>query len=314
MVKLVSAFGILSALALATASPVKRQDSTAATSTAADTAASTAGDTAASSATDSAASTASEPASSTAESAASSTAAGDPTATAGAAETTVTAFVPSSGGVPNATLYAVTGANETYLAGIEYVTVTDSAGATSTAAIGDVFVVSEDELDLYIFDPEGNPIEITECEIGEGGTTATCNGVVIDIAEQAAAVFQNLTITGQSSGVPAYLPTGTADPVGVSFASNAPALVSSVQAAGGASATELVAGTQTITSQTSTSPSILPGASGDSAAGSIASSGTVAEASTTDASAASTDAAATDTAPTSADTAAASTEAVPTTA
>lgn len=77
MVKLVSAFGVLTVLALATASPIgKRQDSTAPASTYVDTAASTAPESATSTSTgpDSASSTAPDTASSTAPDTASSTA------------------------------------------------------------------------------------------------------------------------------------------------------------------------------------------------------------------------------------------------
>lgn len=91
MVRLGPAFGFLSVLALATASPVKRQDSTAASSTAADTAASTAADTAASTATDTAASTGTDTAAATTSAASGTDAA---TSSAGGPQTTVTAFVP----------------------------------------------------------------------------------------------------------------------------------------------------------------------------------------------------------------------------
>lgn len=137
--------------------------------------------------------------------------------------------------------------------------------------------------------------------------------------DQAIGVFANITVSGASSGIPAYLPTGTADPAGISAASNAPARISSFTAIGGVSASTVTAGTATLTSQDSISPTILPGASGDTSAASALSSGTegtVAESTGTDAAATSTDTAATSTAtealPT--DTAGAASSAVPATA
>lgn len=127
---------------------------------------------------------------------------------------------------------------------------------------------------------------------------------------QAIAVFSNLTISGASSGIPAYLPTGTADPSGISAASNAPALISSFTAEGGASATSIDAGNATLTSQTTTTATAFPGATEGTVAGESASTGT--EASTgTDASSAESSAA--DTAAAT-DTAAASSAAATTTA
>lgn len=264
MVKLGPAIGLLSVLAVVSASPIKRQDSSAA---APSTEASTGAETAASTATD--ASATSAPASSAATGSA-------------APETTITAFIPVSGGPPNATLYAVTAANETYLVALEPVTAVNEAGATTTVVLQDIFVVSEDELDVYVFDDQGTPLEATNCDIAEDGTTAVCNGVVVDLTAQELVAFDNLTVTGALSGVPAYLPTGTVDVSGISAATNAPALISSFEAAGGINATSLDAGSATLTDQSTTSASAIPSVSDVTVAGSDASaSDTAASASTT---------------------------------
>lgn len=91
------------------------------------------------------------------------------------------------------------------------------------------------------------------------------------IKDQEIVAFSNLTITGALSGVPAYLPTDTAgDPVGVSYATNAPSRISAFTGDGGISVSTVTLGNATVTGQASTMLSELPGAGSDSAAESVA--------------------------------------------
>lgn len=139
--------------------------------------------------------------------------------------TIVSGFIPSPGGVPNETLYVVTASDATYLAGIATVTSTASGSSPTTAVEKDLFVVTNDTLDYYVFNGTDTLVEAVECTID--GNTGNCNGTLIDLSQGIRINQGNGPISGSSAAVTAYAPTGTADPSAVSFATAAPSLLAS---------------------------------------------------------------------------------------
>jgi len=141
--------------------------------------------------------------------------------------TIVSGFVPSPGGPPNETLYVVTASDHTYLVGEATVTATAEDGTVTSAVEKDVFVLTNGTIDYYGFNETNGIVEAVQCTVN--GTIANCNGTIIDTSQGGLDIEKQngVTFSGASSGVTAYLPTGTADVAGVSFASAAPSLVAS---------------------------------------------------------------------------------------
>lgn len=95
----------------------------------------------------------------------------------------------------------------------------------------------------------------SECDIDDDDTTAECDGLVVDLAATAFAVFDDVNVRVTRTAIPAYLPTGTANPAAISAAFNAVARISSFKADGGANATRVGSNSETGT----ITPTILPG-------------------------------------------------------